>query len=241
MSELTAIAERPDTAAFPLYSADHVAPIAAHPLRTPPAVVANSVLRLIDILVATLAIIFLLPLMLLVAVAVACTSRGPILFKHGRIGMNGEIFPCFKFRSMEIDAEARLLEILQNDPEARAEWARDQKLRKDPRITPIGRFLRSSSLDELPQFLNVLRGDMSIVGPRPIIAAEMVRYGRYIERYKAVKPGITGLWQISGRNNVTYQRRVAMDVLYTRKRSIRMNMRIIVLTAPMVIFAKGSF
>jgi exopolysaccharide production protein ExoY len=142
---------------------------------------------------------------------------------------------------MAVDAEARLSELLKNDPVARLEWDRDHKLKNDPRITPIGNFLRKSSLDELPQLFNVLIGEMSLVGPRPIVIGEVARYGRYFQQYCSVRPGITGLWQISGRNDVTYRRRVAMDVTYARAQSYGLNMRILVGTVPSVLFARGSY
>jgi exopolysaccharide production protein ExoY len=201
----------------------------------------SRLVRLLDITVSLLAILLLAPVFIGVALAVRLTSRGPILFAHRRIGLGGATFPCLKFRTMVIDAEARLREILESDPAAREEWARDHKLRRDPRITPIGRFLRGSSLDELPQLLNVLRGEMSLVGPRPIVAGEIGRYGRYYGHYCQCRPGITGLWQVSGRNNVSYRRRVAMDVCYVSNRNLAFNMRIMLLTVPMVLLARGSY
>ena len=142
---------------------------------------------------------------------------------------------------MGVDAPDRLAAVLAEDPEARACWERDHKLKNDPRITPIGGFLRRSSLDELPQLINVLRGDMSIVGPRPITMVEAERYGRYIVEYVSVAPGITGLWQISGRNDVSYRRRVALDVAFARSRSLPLYVKIAVMTVPAVLFARGSY
>ncbi len=179
--------------------------------------------------------------MVLVAVVVKLQDGGPILFKHMRLGRGGEKFPCLKFRTMVVDAQARLTDLLEKDPAARQEWERDHKLRKDPRVTIIGKFLRSSSLDELPQLINVLRGEMSIVGPRPIVDAEIARYGRFYRHYCALRPGITGLWQVSGRNDVEYSRRIAFDVLYRRKRSLIKNLEIIVMTVPAVLLHKGSY
>lgn len=198
-------------------------------------------MRLLDIGISIFALALLAPLFLLTMLAVKITSPGPIFFAHLRIGRGGQLFPCLKFRTMAIDAQERLQRILDTDPVARQEWLMDHKLKKDPRVTPIGRFLRASSIDELPQFLNVLKGDMSIVGPRPIVVGEMPRYGRYFAHYCRVKPGITGLWQVSGRNDVSYQRRVAMDVSYCRSRSLMLNLRIILLTVPMVLLARGSY
>lgn len=197
--------------------------------------------RMMDVIASLAAIVLLLPVLLLTAIAVRMSSPGPILFAHRRIGRDGKSFPCLKFRTMVIDSQERLAHILETDPIARAEWARDQKLRNDPRITPIGKFLRSSSLDELPQFFNVLFGQMSLVGPRPIVDAETVRYGRYLRHYCSVRPGITGLWQISGRNDVNYRRRIAMDVKYVKTRNVGVNVRILVLTVPSILAARGSY
>ena len=197
--------------------------------------------RLLDMLVASAALIFLAPLLLLVAALVFIVDPGPFFFAHRRLGRDGRTFPCLKFRSMVVDSEQRLKELLASNPDARAEWARDFKLRRDPRITPIGNFLRKTSIDELPQLLNVLRGEMSIVGPRPIVEGEIERYGRYFADYSRVKPGITGLWQVSGRNNVHYRRRVALDVTYARNKSLALDLRILAMTVPAVLLAKGSY
>ena len=177
----------------------------------------------------------------MISAAIYCFDPGPILFKQKRVGFGGARFSCYKFRSMCVDAEARLEDLLARDPNARAEWASDQKLKCDPRITRIGYFLRKSSLDELPQLFNVLLGEMSLVGPRPIVETEAPRYGRYIAHYCSVRPGITGLWQVSGRNDVHYRRRVAMDVIYSRSRSLPMNVRILVMTVPSVLLSRGTY
>lgn len=189
--------------------------------------------------IALIAIIFLAPVMLVIAVAIAIFDPGPVLFRHRRIGAGGKIFECLKFRSMVVDSDARLNALLQTCAASRAEWACHQKLQRDPRITPLGRFLRKSSLDELPQLFNVLFGEMSLIGPRPIVAAEIVRYGHYFRYYTGVRPGVTGLWQVSGRNNVSYRRRVAMDVIYTRRRTFSLNMQILAKTIPAVITSRG--
>lgn len=199
------------------------------------------VARGIDVAASAMALAFLLPVLVLVAALVFITNPGPIFFAHRRIGRGGVPFPCLKFRTMAVDAEERLKAILASDPAARREWAKDHKLKNDPRITPIGSFLRKSSLDELPQLWNVLRGQMSIVGPRPIVLAEVSRYGRYFRDYCRVRPGITGMWQISGRNDVNYRRRVAMDVAYARTRNVALDLKIMVLTVPAVCAAKGSY
>jgi lipopolysaccharide/colanic/teichoic acid biosynthesis glycosyltransferase len=196
--------------------------------------------RVFDVVLSLAAIVFLAPLFVLVAVVVRLQDGGPAIFAHRRVGLGGRLFRCHKFRSMCVDSDARLAAHLAADPVARLEWARDHKLRKDPRITALGSFLRRSSLDELPQFLDVLRGEMSLVGPRPIVEEEAARYGRYFAHYCANKPGITGLWQVSGRNNVSYRRRVAMDVIYARRRSVQLYLRILVATLPAVILRRGA-
>ncbi|MFL0413503.1 sugar transferase [Sphingomonas sp. 179-I 2A4 NHS] len=199
------------------------------------------VTRAMDVVAALIALVFFLPLMLIIALLIYASDPGPVLFAHRRVGKGGRHFRCLKFRSMAVDAEARLAELLANDPAARAEWSRDHKLKRDPRITTVGSFLRKSSLDELPQLFNVLRGEMGLVGPRPIVDAEVDRYGRYFSHYCSVRPGITGLWQISGRNDVSYRRRVAFDVAYSRSRSALMDAKILALTIPSVVFARGSY
>ena len=197
-------------------------------------------IRTLDIVVALIAIIFFAPVMLLVALMVFIGDPGPVIFAHRRMGEGGKHFHCFKFRTMGQDAEQRLQDLLNADPVARAEWNKDQKLRNDPRIIGAGHFMRKSSLDELPQLFNVLRGEMSLVGPRPIVEKEIVRYGRYYKNYCAVRPGITGVWQVSGRNGVSYRQRVAMDVYYSRNRTLAMHVRLMVLTVPCVLFARGA-
>lgn len=197
--------------------------------------------RTIDIALAASAILVLLPVLLLIALLIKIQDGGPALYWQKRIGRGGQRFPCFKFRSMVTDAESRLSQYLATNPEARAEWAADHKLRNDPRITALGQFLRKSSLDELPQLLNVLRGEMSLVGPRPIVDAEISRYGRYFEHYCRVRPGITGLWQVMGRNDVSYRRRVALDVTYVKIRSTTTYMAILIKTVPAVVFRSGVY
>src|SRR3546814_118230 len=167
---------------------------------------------------AFMALLLFAPLMALIFLIVKLDG-GPAFFGHTRIGKDGRAFTCWKFRSMVADSEEVLEEVLRRDPAARAEWNRDFKLSNDPRITVIGAFLRKSSLDELPQVFNVLKGDMSLVGPRPIVAAEVPRYRQYIQDYFRCRPGITGLWQVSGRNDLDYERRVQIDSGYARGRS----------------------
>lgn len=195
---------------------------------------------LLNAMLALALLVFVAPLMIAGALAVFLQDRGPVFFAHRRIGRDGRSFPCLKFRSMAIDAEARLERILAQDPQARFEWATSRKLRVDPRITPLGDFLRRSSLDELPQLLNVLRGEMSLVGPRPIVQAEAAHYGRRFGSYCAVRPGITGLWQVSGRSDVCYRQRVALDVLYVRRKCLTLDFRILLQTVPAVLLRRGS-
>jgi lipopolysaccharide/colanic/teichoic acid biosynthesis glycosyltransferase len=197
--------------------------------------------RAFDILVAVVAAICFAPTMLVVALCVWVQDGGPVLYAQFRIGREGKRFRCLKFRSMFTDSAERLAEMLACDAEARAEWARDHKLRNDPRVTPVGLFIRKLSLDELPQIFNVLRGEMSVVGPRPIVDAEVCKYGRYFEHYCSVTPGITGLWQVSGRNDVSYRRRVAMDVTYARSKSLAFDLYLLAATVPAVILSKGSY
>ena len=205
-----------------------------------PAVFSNILMRSLDIAISAIAVVLFGPVMIVIAILVWSTSGGPIFYRQKRVGLNGQIFYCLKFRTMHKDADRLLEALLAGCAQSREEWERDQKLRNDPRIIGLGRFLRRASLDELPQLFNVLRGDMSIVGPRPIIATEAPRYGRYIKQYCAVRPGITGLWQVSGRNGTTYRRRVACDVLYARKQSAITNCVIMVRTVPVVLGAQGA-
>lgn len=196
--------------------------------------------RLLDIVVALAMLILLSPVMLITAISIAILSPGPILFRQWRVGQNGKRFRCYKFRSMRVDAEQHLASLLAARPELLREWQSSQKLSQDPRITPIGAFLRQSSIDELPQLFNVLRGEMSVVGPRPIVDDEIPRYGRYITYYLRSKPGLTGVWQVSGRNDTSYRRRVAADMLYCRKKSVRFDLWILLVTIPAVFKAHGA-
>jgi exopolysaccharide production protein ExoY len=198
-------------------------------------------IRALDVAIALAALLFFMPFLILIAAIVFFSDFGPVVFAQTRIGRDGRPFRCYKFRSMAVNAQALLEKLLFTDPVARAEWQADHKLRNDPRITPIGNFLRKSSVDELPQLFNVLKGDMSIVGPRPIVEAEVVRYKRYFEHYCRVRPGLTGLWQVSGRSDTTYRRRIACDVKYVRSQSVMTNIRIVLATIPSVLFRSGSY
>jgi lipopolysaccharide/colanic/teichoic acid biosynthesis glycosyltransferase len=200
-----------------------------------------AILDLMHVLIVLSVCLLVLPLMLAIALAIHAHDRGPVLFRHRRVGRHGQPFYCLKFRTMAVDAEARLADLLAADPAARAEWAADFKLRNDPRITPIGRFLRRSSLDELPQLFNLMRGEMSLVGPRPIVEAEVPRYGWRYRHYCAVKPGITGLWQVSGRNDVSYRTRVALDCIYARHKNPLLDIWVLAATLPAVLAKRGSY
>ena len=196
--------------------------------------------RTFDVIVASAMLFFALPAIFFIAVIMYSTDRGPILFGHERIGHNGKRFRCLKFRSMVTDSQQALARHLEMFPQARAEWEATQKLRDDPRITPIGRFLRVTSLDELPQLLNVIRGDMSLVGPRPIVQDEVARYAAEIEAYAATRPGITGLWQVSGRSDVDYDQRVRLDSQYVRDWTFAGDLLILVKTVKVVVLRTGS-
>jgi exopolysaccharide production protein ExoY len=196
--------------------------------------------RAFDIVGASLAIVFLSPLLATI-IACAYVSGGSPLFRHRRVGRGGVFFDCFKFRTMVTDADRVLQNLLDSDRQIKEEWLRDHKLRDDPRITRFGRFLRRTSLDELPQLWNVLRGDMSLVGPRPVVPDELRRYGRKVAIFLSAQPGITGLWQISGRNNTDYRRRVALDVCYVRSQSAILDAYILVKTLRVVFTTRGAY
>ena len=197
--------------------------------------------RTLDLAVAVPLLILLAPVLGLIALAVWINDGGSVFYGQMRIGRHGRSFRCWKFRSMVTDSDAVLAKVLAASPEARAEWARDHKLRRDPRITWVGRFLRSTSLDELPQLWNVLRGEMSLVGPRPIVVAEVGRYGARFHEYCTCRPGITGLWQVSGRNDTSYRRRVAIDAVYARRASLALDLAILARTVPAVLLRRGSY
>jgi Undecaprenyl-phosphate galactose phosphotransferase WbaP len=175
------------------------------------------------------------PLFLLLALLVKLSSRGSVFYSQRRIGRGYRGFGCLKFRTMRKDADRVLASVLAANPELKAEFERDFKLKNDPRITPIGKFLRRSSLDELPQFINVLKGQMSVVGPRPIVWDELERYGRAMDEVLSVRPGLTGLWQVSGRNNLSYDTRVRLDLRYARSRSFWLDLRIILRTVGVIL------
>lgn len=188
--------------------------------------------RALDLAIATVALVVLSPLILIIAVVIQLTMGGPIVFTHERIGLGGRSFRCFKFRTMVRGAEHVLERHFAGRPDLRRAWLQFQKLPCDPRVTPVGGFLRKFSLDELPQLVNVILGDMSIVGPRPVTAAEIVRYGVHGRHYLRTRPGLTGLWQVSGRNLLTYRERVVLDTAYVRRWSLALDAAIILRTIP---------
>ena len=194
--------------------------------------------RLFDFTFAIALLPLLAPVIVLLWV-IARKDGGPGFFGHERVGKDGNLFRCWKIRSMSFDAKERLEALLESDPVARAEWERDQKLLNDPRITPFGSFIRRTSLDELPQIINVLKGEMSFVGPRPVVAEELGRYGHRKATYLSMKPGITGLWQVSGRNDVSYDERVEFDVTYGRDISFTTDVTLIAATARSVVCSSG--
>lgn len=211
------------------------------PLRAPVAIPLDSGNRLFDVAIALVLLAALLPVMVLVAGLIVLTDRGPVFYAHRRVGQDGRHFRCFKFRTMVVNANAGLEQLFAERPDLKDEWEQTSKLANDPRITRIGSFLRLSSIDELPQLFNVLRGDMSVVGPRPIVDSEVERYGRYAPHYLSVKPGLTGMWQVSGRSSTTFRRRVAADVYYVRNKSVLLDLWILLATVPAVLFAKGAY
>jgi len=197
--------------------------------------------RGLDLLGAAVGVLLMSPLLLAIALLIKLSSPGPVFYKQMRLGSIGRHFYCWKFRTMYSDATQILTELLQSHPNLREEWEREHKLRNDPRITLIGRFLRKSSLDELPQLWNVLRGEMSLVGPRPIVDAEVPKYGEVYELYRRVGPGMTGLWQVSGRSETTYEERVARDAYYVRNWSVWLDFVILARTVKIIILRVGAY
>jgi undecaprenyl-phosphate galactose phosphotransferase len=201
--------------------------------------VSRTMKMVFDVVVATLLLMILALPMLLIACCIRLDG-GHVLFAQSRVGLGGRTFPCFKFRTMVTNAHAVLRELLDRDPVARGEWTEAHKLTRDPRITPIGRFLRATSLDELPQLFNVLRLEMSLVGPRPIVPEEIKRYEEDISFYFEIKPGLTGLWQVSGRSTTSYARRVQLDSWYVRNWSVWHDLAILLKTIPAVLKRRGA-
>lgn len=197
--------------------------------------------RIFDLIATISGGLLISPILLLLAIIVGIDNKGRVIFAHRRVGKDGKLFPCYKFQSMVPDAQKRLEEYLADNPEARKEWEDTFKLTNDPRVTKLGGFLRKTSLDELPQLWNVLMGDMSLVGPRPIVTKEIERYGDYIREYYMVPPGITGMWQVNGRSDTTYEERVAMDTWYVRNWSVWIDLVYLFKTVKTVFTGKGAY
>jgi exopolysaccharide production protein ExoY len=213
----------------------------AHPAAARRAAARPALKRTLDLLGAAALLLCAAPVFLFLALLVR-RDGGPAFYGQERVGLHGRRFRCFKFRSMVTDSQDRLEALLASDPAARAEWEATRKLKQDPRVTRVGAFLRKSSLDELPQLLNVLRGEMSLVGPRPVPAAELAaNYGAAAEHYVSVKPGITGPWQISGRNDTSYDQRVALDVQYAIRPSLWRDIGILLRTPAVVLLRRGAY
>ena len=197
--------------------------------------------RFFDFYASLFGIIIISPILLIICLLIKFSSKGPIIYSHSRYGHNGKTFPAYKFRSMVQNADNILKDFLEKNPKQKKEWEEDQKLKNDPRITWIGKILRKTSLDELPQLINVLKGEMSLVGPRPIVENEIKKYGKNYSLYKRVRPGITGLWQVSGRNNTTYEERINYDCYYVRNWSLSLDFYLLFRTIKVVLFREGAY
>jgi Undecaprenyl-phosphate galactose phosphotransferase WbaP len=197
--------------------------------------------RVFEVAIAAILFILALPLAVVIAIAIVLETRGPVFFGHTRIGKDQRRFRVWKFRSMVADADTALRKYLREHPRLRAEWRYTHKLKQDPRVTRVGRLLRRSSLDELPQLWNVLRGDMSLIGPRPIVEEEIAAYGPALSLYPRVLPGLTGLWQVSGRADTGYLRRVDLDCEYIRNWSFRVDLKILLKTVRVVLCGHGAY
>jgi exopolysaccharide production protein ExoY len=197
--------------------------------------------RSFDVSSALLALLVLSPIFLMIMALVKFTDRGPAFYGHRRVGHNGRMFHCLKFRTMVMNGDEVLRQYLAANPEAAEEWKTTRKLKNDPRVTSIGSVLRKLSLDELPQLINIIRGEMSVVGPRPVVDEELNYYESAASYYLSTRPGLTGLWQISGRNDVSYKERVDFDTQYVRNWSMMQDVSIIVKTIPAVCMSRGSY
>jgi|ERR1700722_3054917 len=199
----------------------------------------NLTKRIFDLCFSVSLVIFLAPLYVCIALAIRCSSKGKAIYVQLRLGRGGKVFKCYKFRTMYTDADKRLHDLLSEDPHLRYEWVKNQKLRKDPRIFPLGKWLRRTSLDELPQFWNVLKGDLSIVGPRPYMIVQKKQLSSLAPKILSVRPGITGLWQTSGRSHTTFQDRIHLDAEYIDKRSFWFDIMLILKTIPQILLLTG--
>ncbi|MDR0289784.1 MAG: undecaprenyl-phosphate galactose phosphotransferase WbaP [Treponema sp.] len=197
--------------------------------------------RFMDLAIVIIGGAFVLPFLLLTAIIIKITSPGPVLYKHKRLGINGKYFYAYKFRSMVMDSHERLEKLLESNPDLKREWEKNHKLAKDPRVTVIGNFLRRASIDEFPQLINILKGEMSLVGPRPIVDDEVEKYGEDYSRIFSVQPGLTGLWQVSGRSDTDYQERVAYDTYYIQSWSVWLDLWVIFKTFGAVIQGRGAY
>ena len=195
----------------------------------------------LDFFLAMLFLIALFPLFSVLVIILKISVRGDIFFIHERIGLDGKPFKLYKFRTMKPGRDNILKNYLHRYPDKKDEWNKNHKLKNDPRITCFGKFLRDYSLDEIPQILNILKGDMSFIGPRPIVDKEISKYGDNFSLYKKCKPGLSGFWQVSGRNNTTYQERVQHDMYYIRNKSLMLDLKIFFKTIPVILFKKGAY
>lgn len=200
----------------------------------------NFAKRLFDVAFSLSVLILFSPVYLVLVLLIAISSPGPIFYIQERVGKDYKPFGCLKFRTMVENADEILLDIMASSPALRQEFEDNFKLKQDPRITMIGRFLRLTSLDEFPQFWNVLKGDMSVVGPRPLVPEELPKYGRYMDKVLTIRPGITGLWQVSGRNDIPYERRVQMDVYYVNSRNFWLDLWLVMKTIGVIVFPKNN-
>ena len=189
-----------------------------------------------DILTGFIFLIIGFPIFLIIALLIKLSSSGPIFYFHKRLGKNKRYFNCIKFRTMYPESSDILENLLEKNDDIKKEFEKNHKIKNDPRITPIGKILRKTSLDELPQFINVVKSEMSIVGPRPIVKEEINKYGDAFKKVSSIKPGITGLWQVSGRNNLTYRKRILLDLIYVENHNLLMDIRIIIRTIGVIIF-----
>lgn len=201
----------------------------------------RAVKRVFDIVVGTSLFILCIPLMLLIAMLIKIDSKGPVIYRHRRIGFKGREFNCLKFRTMVDGADQMLDKIINENPQMREEWEKYKKIPNDPRVTRFGRFLRKTSLDELPQLINVIKGEMSLVGPRPVLYEELKLFNEDSDYYLEVKPGITGLWQISGRSDIDFQKRVELEIWYVKNYSIWLDITVIIRTVKVVLTRVGAY